>query len=103
MAFAFQTGEQLLFRYGMGKIILLVRDYSGRYFCGCATACDVLLSGSSKQYRELVLIASFSLYSIIEAHAVSVFGKELCVFLMGMYLSVILQVKERFGNNESVW
>ena len=56
-----------------------------------------------EQYMALVLIASFSLYSIIEAHAISVYlARNYMLFLMGMYWSAILQDKERFENNESV-
>lgn len=51
-----------------------------------------------EHYMALVLIASFSLYSIIEAHAISVYlARNYIFFLMGMYWSMILQETEKLG------
>lgn len=45
-----------------------------------------------EHYRALVLITSFSLYTVIEAHAVSVYlARNYVFFLMGMYWSLILR------------
>ena len=48
-----------------------------------------------EHYMALVLIASFSIYTIIEAHAISVYlARNYVFFLMGMYWSMILQETE---------
>lgn len=45
-----------------------------------------------EHYMALVLIASFSIYTVIEAHAISVYlARNYVFFLMGMYWSMILQ------------
>ena len=49
-----------------------------------------------EHYMALVLIASFSIYTIIEAHAISVYlARNYVFFLMGMYWSMILQETEK--------
>lgn len=48
-------------------------------------------------YMALVLIVSFSVYTIIEAHAISVYlARNYMLFLMGMYWSVTLQETDQF-------
>lgn len=45
-----------------------------------------------EHYMALVLIASFSIYTVIEAHAISVYlARNYVFFLIGMYWSMILQ------------
>lgn len=49
-----------------------------------------------EHYMALVLIASFSIYTIIEAHAISVYlARNYVFFLMGMYWTMILQETEK--------
>lgn len=58
-----------------------------------------------EHHMALILIVSFSLYTIIEAHAISVYlARNYVFFLMGMYWSIILQEtdKIRIGKKDAV-
>lgn len=49
-----------------------------------------------KQYLGIMMIASFALYSVIEAHAVSVYiARNYVLFLIGAYWSQLLNMKEK--------
>lgn len=56
-----------------------------------------------EHYMALVLIASFSIYTIVEAHAISVYlARNYVFFLMGMYWSLILQETDKLGINKRI-
>lgn len=58
-----------------------------------------------EHHMALILIVSFSLYTIIEAHAISVYlARNYVFFLMGTYWSIILQEtdKIRIGKKDAV-
>lgn len=56
-----------------------------------------------EHYMALILIASFSTYTIIEAHAISVYlARNYVFFLMGMYWSMILEEIGRPGKHGRV-
>ena len=53
-----------------------------------------------KRYMELVMIASFAVYTVVEAHAVSVYlARNYLFFLAGMYWPQVLQELERLWND----
>ena len=51
-----------------------------------------------KEYMAFVMMVSFAVYSIVEAHAVSVYlARNYVLFLFGMYWVNIVDAKDRKG------
>ena len=99
------SGPESNYYFDMGWIRLF-------YWYGIIPACIFLAAllllmyycYRKEQYMALVLIASFSIYTVIEAHAISVYlARNYVFFLMGMYWSMILQETEKrqYGSQTS--
>ena len=56
------------------------------------------LEGLEKKYMELVMIVSFAVYTVVEAHAISVYlARNYVLFLFGMYWVNIVNTRDRKG------
>lgn len=91
------SSEQNHYFFDMGWVRLF-------YWYGIIPACifiGVLLLllcylYKEKQYLGIMMIAAFALYSVIEAHAVSVYiARNYVLFLIGAYWVQLLQVKRK--------